>query len=188
MAEQDHDRDSIDRAFAELVAGYHLTAERPDAPRPLELMPDLASTDLGSTDLGSTDLGSTDLGSTDLASSGEPRGEAPEAPEVVVPPTRSELPLPTAWRAGPVPQPVPAAAERYVPDPLPPLSRPGAPALVGWAGVLFAAVVVLAAGFGLDLPAWLGWVAVTCFIAGAVVLLTQLPRHRPPDAGDGAVL
>jgi hypothetical protein len=29
------DRDAIDRAFAELVAGYHLTADRPD-PRPAE--------------------------------------------------------------------------------------------------------------------------------------------------------
>ena len=38
------------------------------------------------------------------------------------------------------------------------------------------------------MPAWLGWVAVTAFIAGSVVLLTQLPRHRPPGAGDGAVL
>ena len=80
------------------------------------------------------------------------------------------------------------ADERYVPDPLPPLARPGAPALVGWTAVLFAAAVVLAAGFGLDLPGWLGWLAVSTFIVGSVVLLTQLPRHRPPDAGDGAVL
>ena len=42
--------------------------------------------------------------------------------------------------------------------------------------------------FGLSLPVWLGYLAVTCFIVGSVVLLTQLPRHRPPDAGDGAVL
>lgn len=165
MAEQDHDRDSVDRAFAELVAGYHLTAERPVEPRALELTPDLAVTE-------------------------EPRAEVTESPDpLVLPvlPVRPELPAPTAWRvAAPVPAPTPD--ERYVPDPLPPLSRPGAPALVGWTGVLFAAVVVLAAGFGLDLPAWLGWLAVTCFIVGAVVLLTQLPRHRPPDAGDGAVL
>jgi hypothetical protein len=167
MAEQDHDRDSIDRAFAELVAGYHLTADRPDEPRSLELTPDLTTGE-------------------------EPRTEATEATDpVVLPvlpvlPARPEPPTPLAWRAGPAPVPLPD--ERYVPDPLPPLARPGAPALVGWLGVLFAAVVVLAAGFGLDLPAWLGWVAVTCFIAGAVVLLSQLPRHRPPDAGDGAVL
>jgi len=161
MAEQDHDRDSVDRAFAELVAGYHLTAERPDEPRARELTPDLVATE-------------------------EPRVESTE-PEAPVLPPRPELLLPpSVWRVGPVVAPPPE--EKYVPDPLPPLSRPGAPALVGWAGVLFAAVVVLAAGFGVDLPAWLGWVAVTCFIAGAVVLLTQLPRHRPPDAGDGAVL
>ena len=28
----DPDRDAVDRAFAELVAGYHLTAERPEPP------------------------------------------------------------------------------------------------------------------------------------------------------------
>lgn len=162
MAEQDDDRDSIDRAFAELVAGYHLTAARPDEPRTLELTSERAAE--------------------------EPRIEATETAEpalpVPAPPESSVQPL--AWRAAPAPEPVPD--ERYVPDPLPPLSRPGAPALVGWTCVLFAAVIVLAAGFGVGLPAWLGWVAVSSFIVGAVVLLTQLPRHRPPDAGDGAVL
>jgi hypothetical protein len=164
MAEQDHDRDSIDRAFAELVAGYHLTAERSVEPRALELTPEHGANE-------------------------DPRVDATESSDpVVLPvlPVRPELSEPTAWRPGPVNAPPPD--ERYVPDPLPPLSRPGAPALVGWTGVLFAAVVVLAAGFGLDLPAWLGWIAVSCFIVGAVVLLTQLPRHRPPEAGDGAVL
>jgi len=161
MAEQDHDRDSIDRAFAELVAGYHLTAERSVEPRALELTPEHATNE-------------------------EPRVDAADSSDPVVLPVRPELPAPTAWRPGPVGAPPPD--ERYVPDPLPPLSRPGAPALVGWTGVLFAAIVVLAAGFGLDLPAWLGWIAVSCFIVGAVVLLTQLPRHRPPEAGDGAVL
>ena len=58
-----------------------------------------------------------------------------------------------AARPDPAPEPV---DERYVPDPLPPLSRPDAPALVGWVAVLFSAVVVLAAGFGLALPGWLG--------------------------------
>jgi hypothetical protein len=165
MAEQDYDRDSVERAFAELVAGYHLTAERPDEPRPLEL-------------------------SAELAGGDEPRVEATDPAEpVILPgiPTQLDPPAqPLAWRASPAPQPLPD--ERYVPDPLPPLGRPGAPALVGWTAVLFAAVVVLAAGFGVDLPTWLGYLAVSCFIVGSVVLLTQLPRHRPPDAGDGAVL
>jgi hypothetical protein len=161
MAEQDHDRDSIDRAFAELVAGYHLTAERPDQPRlALELTGELNSTE-------------------------EPRAEGTETAEPVAVPTEPPV-LPLAWRAAPVPTPQPD--ERYVPEPLPPLGRPRAPALVGWTAVLFAAVVVLAAGFGLHLPTWLGYLAVSCFIVGSVVLLTQLPRHRPPEAGDGAVL
>ena len=161
MAEQDHDREAVDRAFAELVAGWHLTAERPTEPRlARELTGELNAT--------------------------EERAEGPETLALPVPIEPSALPL--AWRAAPTPTPAAAADERYVPDPLPPLGRPGAPALIGWTAVLFAAVVVLAAGFGVHLPTWLGYLAVSCFVVGSVVLLTQLPRHRPPDAGDGAVI
>ncbi|GAB2570075.1 hypothetical protein [Microlunatus antarcticus] len=167
MAEQDDDRESVDRAFAELVAGYHLTAEHPAEPRlALGLSGDLATTD-------------------DRADTGDATEPAPPPVIPLVPP-RPELVQPLAWRASPAPAPTPD--ERYVPDPLPPLGRPRTPALVGWTAVLLSAVVVLAAGFGLRLPTWLGYLAVTCFIVGSVVLLTQLPRHRPPDAGDGAVL
>lgn len=168
MAEQDDDRASVDRAFAELVAGYHLTAEREEPQHRAEL------------------------------TVAEPPAEAvgtlePNGTTALVPPPRPDLslplPRPIPWRAAEAgPSASPGADERYVPEPLPPLSRPAAPVLAGWVGVLFAAVVVLAAGFGVHLPRWLGWVAVTCFIVGFVVLLTQLPRHRPPDAGDGAVL
>lgn len=168
MAEHDFDRESVDRAFAELVAGYHLTADRPVEPRlALELTGEVTTTD-------------------DRVEGGD-SAEAAPLPVLPVLPPRPEPPVyPLAWRPGPVETPVPDT--RYVPDPLPPLGRPGAPALVGWTAVLLSAAVVLAAGFGLDLPLWLGYLAVTCFIVGSVVLLTQLPRHRPPDAGDGAVL
>ena len=163
MAVPEEDRESVDRAFAEMVAGYHLTADRPE-PHP-----------------------------TGLAATDEPRSElaepaAPQGPPVVLPfvDATPVVATPLSWRASPERQePV---DDRYVPDPLPPLSRPGAPSMVGWVAVLFAAVVVLAAGFGLPLPGWVGWLAVCSFIVGCVVLLTQLPRHRPPDAGDGAVL
>jgi hypothetical protein len=33
-----------------------------------------------------------------------------------------------------------------------------------------------------------GWFAVLGFVGGFVILVTRLPRHRSPDAGDGAVL
>ena len=168
MAEPDDDHDSVDRAFAELVAGYHLTAERPVEPRP------------------TAELTATEEPATESGAASGVAGTSEPAETAVLPPPVDPV-FPTAWRTGPTFD-APAAEERYVPDPLPPLSRPGAPALVGWTGVLFAAAVVLAAGFGADLPRWLGWLAVSCFIVGSVVLLTQLPRHRPPDAGDGAVL
>lgn len=176
MAEPDDDREAVDRAFAALVAGYHLTAERPTEPQ--------FAAELTTGELATGELGTVDDPSAEPAGGTSPAAEPAET--TVLPPRPV---LPTSWRVGPsAPLEVPAADERYVPDPLPPLARPGAPALIGWAAVLFAAVVVLAAGFGVDLPEWLGWLAVSCFIVGSVVLLTQLPRHRPPDAGDGAVL
>lgn len=171
MAEPDEDREAVDRAFAELVAGYHLTAERPEQPwLARELAPG---------------HGSTDEPHVDATETSEPL-VLPSWPEPPTTPARFVVPpTPPARPPAPLARPV---DERYVPDPLPPLGRPGAPALVGWTAVLFAAAVVLAAGFGVDLPGWLGWLAVSTFIVGSVVLLTQLPRHRPPDAGDGAVL
>jgi hypothetical protein len=156
------DREAVDRAFAELVAGYHLTADRPDPPR-------------------------TPAG-TDQAAASEP--VAPQSGVVEDRPVfRFEL----------VPTPPPAAAsataaerseetQRYVPEPLPPLRRPGVPALLGWIGIAYAALIVLAATFGVHFPSWAGWLAVGGFIVGFGLLMTRLPRDRPPDAGDGAVL
>ena len=171
------DRESVDRTFAEMVAAFHLTAERsePQAagltatedPRPERRdQPEREHTE-------------HDDGTGPTAVASTPPAFPFSEPTPV-------LPASLVWRSGPeVPQP---PDDQYVPDPLPPLSRPRTPALVGWGAVLFAAVVVLAAGFGLRMPAWLGWLTVTSFIVGSVVLLTQLPRQRPPGTGDGAVL
>ena len=76
----------------------------------------------------------------------------------------------------------------YVPEPLPPMSWPGVPALVGWVGIAYAVLLVMAATFGARIPSWAGWIAVVSFLTGFAILMTQLPRRRPPDAGDGAVL
>ena len=79
------------------------------------------------------------------------------------------------------------AEERYEPEPLPPLRRPGVPALLGWIGMAYAIVVVLAGTFGIRSP--LGRLARgRDFVGGFGILMTRLPSHRPPDAGDGAVL
>ena len=157
------DREAVDRAFAELVAGYHLTAERPDPPRA--------------------------PAATDQAAAAEP--VAPQSGVVedgLV--FRFEL-VPTT--PPPVPAAAPAAeraedAQRYVPEPLPPLRRPGVPALLGWIGIAYAALIVLAATFGVHFPTWACWLGVGGFIVGFGLLMTRLPRDRPPDAGDGAVL
>lgn len=153
------DRAEIDRAFAALIAGYHLTADRPVEPA-------------------GTPEPESRTQPAELASTADPD-----------PAWVEEHPL-FRFPSEPAPEPVPVEepTEPYVPEPLPPLHPPTLPALVGWLGIGWAALVVLSAAFGARFPAWVGWVAVVGFLGGFAVLVTQLPRNRPPDAGDGAVL
>src|SRR4029453_4609205 len=110
------DRYAIDRAFAELVAGYHLTADPPDPfanepptePVTAPSVPDAAD------------------GGGNWASD-HPLFGFPQPP--AAPQTPSEKP-PRA----PNPR-----------GPLPPLRRPAVPALLGWIGIGYAIVIVLAA-------------------------------------------
>ena len=146
------DKEAIDRAFAEMVAGYHLTADRPELPAaPAEATSDPAP--------------------------------EPDAVRLDPQPVFRFVESPAA-----PPAPEAPADERYEPEPLPPLRRPGVPALVGWIGMAYAVVVALAGTFGITFPTWAGWLAVAGFIGGFAILMSRLPRHRPPDAGDGAVL
>lgn len=143
------DRDAIERAFAELVAGYHLTADRPD-PQITEISDEPAVT--------SWAVDHPLFGFVDRPA--DPR------------PTMDDEPT----------------EERYIPEPLPPIQRPGVPALLGWIGIGYAIIIVLAATFGLRFPGWAGWVAVGSFIGGFGILMTRLPRERPPGSGNGAVV
>jgi hypothetical protein len=146
----DDDRAAVDRAFAEMVAGYHLTADRPD-PLP--------------------------AASAEAPQSAEADDSwADQHPLFRFPPPTGEPAV--------EPEPHPP----YEPEPLPPMPRPGIPVLLGWIGFGYAVLLVLAATFGLRFPTWAGWLAVGSFLTGFGILMTQLPRHRPPDAGDGAVL
>lgn len=145
------DRESVDRAFAEMVASYHLTADRPDP----------------------------------LATPAE-APQAAESDEVLADQhPLFRFPAPTGE---PVVKADPEPHAPYEPEPLPPMPRPGVPVLLGWIGIGYAVLLVLAATFGLRFPTWAGWLAVGTFLTGFGILMTQLPRHRPPDAGDGAVL
>jgi hypothetical protein len=148
--EREDDREAVDRAFAELVAGYHLTAE-PTEPRP-------------------------------TAQSEAPQGVEPDESWA------DHHPLFRLQAAPAEPAPEPPADLPYVPEPLPPMPRPAVPALLGWIGIGYAVLLVLAATFGLRVPGWAGWLAVGSFLCGFGILITRLPRDRPPEAGDGAVL
>ena len=85
-------------------------------------------------------------------------------------------------------EPEPIREERYDPGPVAPLPRPSWPVLVGWIGIGYAVLTVLVGVFGFPLPRWAAWAGVIAFAGGFGLLLSRLPRHRPPDANDGAVL
>ena len=160
------DRAAIDRAFAEMMAGYHLTAERPS--------------DVTAGDPGPGGAATTTEPPVDPPADAEPdRAWADQHPLFHFP-VEDERPA--------EPEPVEEEPEHYVPEPLPPLDPPALPALLGWLGLGWAALVVLAAAFGVGFPSWVGWVAVLGFLGGFALLVARLPRHRPPGSGDGAVL
>jgi hypothetical protein len=162
----DPDRDAVDRAFAELVAGYHLTAERPEPP------PWDASVPGSAAEPGTVFEPPRPRSDHDL-----PEREPSEE-------ERPELHLPDLSAPAPKPEP----DEGFRPGPPPPLPRPAWPVLVGWIGLGYAMLTVLLVAIGVPLPVWAAWAGVIGFVGGFGLLVSRLPRQRPPDAGDGAVL
>jgi hypothetical protein len=175
------DREAVDRAFADLVAGYHLTSDRPDplrdqngsrgpsAPHESAARESAASLDTGSEATPEMDASP----STDVDAPGTAWADSH-------PLFRYEEPAVAAEPA--------SLDEEFVPEPLMPLPRPAWPVLVAWIAMGYAILAVLAEAMGLKLPAWAGWAALVGFIGGFALLVTRLPRHRDPDAGNGAVL
>ena len=160
------DRAAIDRAFDAMMASYHLTATRPDVPA-RDALPTGSAT-------------AAPDQPAEVPAGGEPDAHWADEHPLFRFPADQEPVRP--------PEPLEDQPERYAPEPLPPLDPPALPALLGWLGIGWAALVVLAAAFGASFPSWVGWVAVLGFLGGFAVLVSRLPRDRPPDAGDGAVL
>lgn len=130
-------------------------------------------------------------------------GDGARADDPVRPdrPDRTEAPphpsVSENWHAGhPLfqlnaePEPVDPSdpADRYVPEPMEPIPRLSRPALIGALMLTTSALMGLLAVLGLPFPAWAGWLAITGFTLGMIILLSRLPRHRDPEDGDGAVL
>lgn len=204
------DRDAIDQAFAEMVAGYHLTAERPDPliddeaphdpdrPGASDISDDRDSpndTDSANTGPGAGDSlsdegppGGAEGGGTAVADPDLPRPDPPRAdPPRPDPRWADEHPL-FHFEPEPEPEPAPEPEDRFVPPAQPPMERPAWPVLVGWIGMGYAVIVVFAVAIGLQLPTWAGGLAVIGFVGAIGVLIARLPRRRPPDSGDGATL
>jgi hypothetical protein len=169
------DRDAVDRAFADLVAGFHLTAERTD---PLADQHRAEAASVGPDAMSLQDPPGTGAGS-----------EQPGPDEQRGPDTGWADEHPLFHFSDPVPvAAVSEPEERFVPEPPLPITRPAWPVLVAWLAMGYAVLAVLATALGVPLPAWAGWAALAGFVGGFGLLVTRLPRHRPPDAGDGAVL
>ena len=150
--DEGRDREAIDRAFADLVAGYHLTADAPEqaehAARPERV---------------------------------EPAAEEKSGAWA------DDHPL-FRYESPPAPEPEPEPEESYEPPPPEPLPKPAWPVLLAWLGMGYAVLMMLAVVVGVRLPGWAGWLAIVGFVGGFGILVTRLPRQRPPGAGDGAVL
>ncbi|MCW2803786.1 MAG: hypothetical protein QOF52_1777 [Propionibacteriaceae bacterium] len=164
------DREAIDRAFAELMAGYHLTSDRPD-PLAAERQQPKADTDpepgltspIDTSWADAHPLFSFQPAETASKSSAN-RGDSEEADEVD------------------------PADDAFTPEEPAPLPKPAWPVLIAWLGLGYSILVMLAAVVGIRPPAWAGWLALIGFVGGIGLLFARLPRSRPPDAGDGAVL
>ncbi|GAA2100838.1 hypothetical protein GCM10009841_16050 [Microlunatus panaciterrae] len=169
------DREAIDRAFAEMIAGYHLTAERdePIADRTAPEEPATASP--------AAPAPPAPRPSVHGANDPPDPGWADEHPLFSYPITPDE----SAKSKEPVQQ---DPVESFVPEPVPPLTRPAWPVLLGWIGMGYAVLTMLVVLVGVRPPSWVGWLAVGGFVGGFGILVARLPRNRPPDAGDGAVL
>lgn len=159
QGDDEPNQESVDRAFAELVAGFHLTADRPDPPT--WARPDSPARAPGAV------------------------FEAPPLPREDLDPAGLDLPG--------LDEPAPDAESEVVeegfdPGPPPPLPRPAWPVLVGWIGLGYAMLTVLLVAIRVPLPSWAAWAGVIGFVGGFGLLISRLPRQRPPDAGDGAVL
>ena len=180
------DRDAVDRAFAELIAGYHLTAE----PRVLgeAADPDEAGREPRS------EREPEDREPDPARTPGQDRGQVAPIGEDS---TGPKITLDSRWAdqhplfvyTEPLPEPAPQPVEeRYEPGPPPPWPHPSAAVLVGWIGVAFAVLTLIAAALGAPIPPWVAWTAMGTFVGGFALLLSRLPQHRPPNSGDGAVL
>lgn len=157
------DRESVDRAFAELMASYHLTSDRPDP--------------LARTTPAETTAAETAAETISTAGAAEP-------PDTVWADTHPLF----RYVEAPEPDEPPEPEERFVPPPPAPLPKPAWPVLVALIAMGYCVLTVLAVVLGARLPSWAGWLAIVGFVGAFALLVIRLPRHRPPDAGDGAVL
>jgi hypothetical protein len=77
--------------------------------------------------------------------------------------------------------------EGYVPPPPPPLPRVAPDRGLAWAGVFGSPTVLLVALIlGIDLPSWLGYLLIACFVGGFVYLVLTMPREPREPWDDGA--
>jgi hypothetical protein len=163
----------IDRAFAELVANFEHT-------------PEPATSDSPEENTG-VDPDRTGQNSSDERSSASPwrwpgsiaAGDQPVGWRTSSGPAAGD---PDEWDFGEDADPDEGKPET------PPWPQLSLPALLGWLGIFLGIATMIIAALGMNLPAWAGWLAIAAFVGGFGLLLSRLPRNRPPGSGDGACL
>lgn len=154
------DNEAVDRVFAEMMAGYHLTSDRPD-PLPERTL-------------------RTDAGPETTALPGPLDTSWADAH-----PLFSYTPPPSAEQDAELDE---DELEPFVPEELEPLPRPAWPVLVAWLALGYSMLILLVVAIGFSPPTWVGGLALVGFVGSLAMLFSRLPRHRSPEDGDGAVL
>lgn len=164
--------------------------------------PDRPDSPADPSDLGPDDQTAVDRTFAEIVSQFHTTSDLPSDPEPLTPEHDGDLagdepdPPPT-WADdhplfvfdAPPPRPEPEPEEeRYVPGPPPPLPRPSWPTLVATISLAYATLAMVALILGVPLPAWAGVLAIFGFVVGCAILAFRLPRNRPPDSDDGAIL
>jgi hypothetical protein len=176
---------SDDEVWAGLVASFHATQEPPVGRWP-------ASEDVEEGSGESSDDGSADspYGGGGTATGGDaPDDEPPREGRILRPVLGAPFGVPTP-PTPPVGSDHPRdEGEHYVPPPPPPIPRGDPLSRAAWGGALGGpALLMVAAIFGLGLPAWLVGLCVAGFVGGFVTLVLRLRGHDPHDPDDGAVV
>lgn len=190
--EPDSQPGSEEAAWRELIAQFDAPTADPSAPAPWPTIEDLPGEPTDDRQPGQDTMPDWELASrpgaeaerADFDQAGNVSSRAADQPARLVRPTGN------AWRAPQVDYDA-EAADRYMPDPLPPPRRLDPVAKGAWAAIVCGPLYLLAGWLlGWNITSFTAMLAIGAAIGGFVVLVLKLGDHpsRGDDDDHGAVL